>query len=219
MNHALDRPVRTGQNKGNRPGRGREARRPPGLLAVTLRSGRHGAAGSRRLPAAPEARARDRDRTGRPARGTAPTAARCAAGPPPTKTACHRPHHGGQRQRPAPKHQPRPSTRAGDHRYRPSGFPPGHGRQGGGLRPFRAHLKGRPARRSQGEPGHRTADSPPGRGLTKPGPPEGEPAPPPSRRVRGCPFRPSCPSATVSRTMIMEIPQPIACFISTKTKS
>ena len=28
--------------------------------------------------------------------------------------------------------------------------------------PFRAHLKGRPARRSQGEPGHRTAGSPPG---------------------------------------------------------
>jgi hypothetical protein len=37
----------------------------------------------------------------------------------PTKTASHRPHHGGQRRRPGPRHQPEPPTRTGDHQYRP----------------------------------------------------------------------------------------------------
>ena len=61
-------------------------------------------------------------------RGTAPAAARRArqrGGPAVlTKTASHRPHHGGQRRRPAPRHRPRPPTRTGDPRYRPfSVFP------------------------------------------------------------------------------------------------
>jgi hypothetical protein len=41
---------------------------------------------------------------------------------------------------------------------------------------------------------------------------------PPSRRARARPFRPDCPGGAAARAMITETPQPISCFISTKSE-